>query len=82
MMRLQRRAIEQELDTDRFALRSLRMSIPRLAIHRPVTMFMISFVVVLLGGYDKGRRPSKREQQSQIARARRRLADHLRRNSP
>ena len=25
------------------------MSIPRLAIHRPVTMFMISFVVVLLG---------------------------------
>ena len=26
-----------------------RMSIPRLAIHRPVTMFMISFVVMLLG---------------------------------
>ena len=26
------------------------MSIPRLAIHRPVTMFMISFVIVLLGG--------------------------------
>ncbi len=25
------------------------MSIPRLAIHRPVTMFMISFVIVLLG---------------------------------
>jgi multidrug efflux pump subunit AcrB len=25
------------------------MSIPRLAIHRPVTMFMISSVVVLLG---------------------------------
>jgi HAE1 family hydrophobic/amphiphilic exporter-1 len=26
------------------------MSIPRLAIHRPVTMFMISFVIILLGG--------------------------------
>ena len=27
------------------------MSIPRLAIHRPVTMFMISFVVILLGAH-------------------------------
>ena len=33
------------------------MSIPRLAIHRPVTMFMISFVVVLLGGISLTRLP-------------------------
>jgi hydrophobic/amphiphilic exporter-1 (mainly G- bacteria), HAE1 family len=30
-------------------LKEFRMSIPRLAIHRPVTMFMISAVIVLLG---------------------------------
>ncbi len=33
------------------------MSIPRLAIHRPVTMFMISFVVILLGGISLTRLP-------------------------
>ncbi len=33
------------------------MSIPRLAIHRPVTMFMISFVVVLLGAISLGKLP-------------------------
>ena len=33
------------------------MSIPRLAIHRPVTMFMICFVVVLLGGISLTRLP-------------------------
>jgi hydrophobic/amphiphilic exporter-1 (mainly G- bacteria), HAE1 family len=33
------------------------MSIPRLAIHRPVTMFMISFVVMLLGGISLTRLP-------------------------
>jgi HAE1 family hydrophobic/amphiphilic exporter-1 len=33
------------------------MSIPRLAIHRPVTMFMISFVVVLLGAISLTRLP-------------------------
>jgi hydrophobic/amphiphilic exporter-1 (mainly G- bacteria), HAE1 family len=33
------------------------MSIPRLAIHRPVTMFMISFVVVLLGTISLTRLP-------------------------
>ncbi len=33
------------------------MSIPRLAIHRPVTMFMISFVVLLLGGISLTRLP-------------------------
>src|SRR5919109_575265 len=33
------------------------MSIPRLAIHRPVTMFMISFVVVLLGAISLNRLP-------------------------
>jgi hydrophobic/amphiphilic exporter-1 (mainly G- bacteria), HAE1 family len=33
------------------------MSIPRLAIHRPVTMFMICFVVVLLGAISLGRLP-------------------------
>jgi hydrophobic/amphiphilic exporter-1 (mainly G- bacteria), HAE1 family len=33
------------------------MSIPRLAIHRPVTMFMISFVVILLGAISLGRLP-------------------------
>jgi HAE1 family hydrophobic/amphiphilic exporter-1 len=33
------------------------MSIPRLAIHRPVTMFMISFVVVLLGAISLSRLP-------------------------
>ncbi len=33
------------------------MSIPRLAIHRPVTMFMISLVVVLLGGISLTRLP-------------------------
>ena len=33
------------------------MSIPRLAIHRPVTMFMISFVIVLLGGISLTRLP-------------------------
>lgn len=33
------------------------MSIPRLAIHRPVTMFMISFVVVLLGTISLSRLP-------------------------
>jgi hydrophobic/amphiphilic exporter-1 (mainly G- bacteria), HAE1 family len=33
------------------------MTIPRLAIHRPVTMFMISFVVVLLGAISLTRLP-------------------------
>ena len=33
------------------------MSIPRLAIHRPVTMFMISSVIVLLGGISLTRLP-------------------------
>src|SRR5262245_50872766 len=33
------------------------MSIPRLAIHRPVTMFMISAVVVLLGALSLTRLP-------------------------
>src|SRR5262245_16499888 len=33
------------------------MSIPRLAIHRPVTMFMISLVVILLGGISLTRLP-------------------------
>ena len=33
------------------------MSIPRFAIHRPVTMFMISFVVILLGAISLGRLP-------------------------
>ena len=33
------------------------MSIPRLAIHRPVTMFMICFVVILLGAISLGRLP-------------------------
>ncbi|MGE0043071.1 MAG: efflux RND transporter permease subunit [Vicinamibacterales bacterium] len=33
------------------------MSIPRIAIHRPVTMFMISFVVVLLGAISLTRLP-------------------------
>ena len=33
------------------------MSIPRLAIHRPVTMFMISFVVILLGAISLTRLP-------------------------
>jgi HAE1 family hydrophobic/amphiphilic exporter-1 len=33
------------------------MSIPRLAIHRPVTMFMISFVVMLLGAISLTRLP-------------------------
>jgi HAE1 family hydrophobic/amphiphilic exporter-1 len=33
------------------------MSIPRLAIQRPVTMFMISFVIVLLGGISLTRLP-------------------------
>ena len=33
------------------------MSIPRLAIERPVTMFMISAVVVLLGGISLFRLP-------------------------
>ncbi len=33
------------------------MSIPRLAIARPVTMFMLSFVVVLLGGISLTRLP-------------------------
>jgi HAE1 family hydrophobic/amphiphilic exporter-1 len=33
------------------------MSIPRLAIHRPVTMFMISFVIVLLGAISLTRLP-------------------------
>src|SRR5262245_9327070 len=33
------------------------MSIPRLAIHRPVTMFMISFVIVLLGTISLTRLP-------------------------
>jgi len=33
------------------------MSIPRLAIHRPVTMFMISFVVILLGAIALTRLP-------------------------
>ena len=33
------------------------MSIPRLAIHRPVTMFMLSAVVVLLGGISLTRLP-------------------------
>jgi HAE1 family hydrophobic/amphiphilic exporter-1 len=33
------------------------MSIPRLAIHRPVTMFMISFVIVLLGAISLSRLP-------------------------
>jgi HAE1 family hydrophobic/amphiphilic exporter-1 len=33
------------------------MSIPRLAIHRPVTMFMLSFVVILLGAISLTRLP-------------------------
>ena len=33
------------------------MSIPRLAIHRPVTMFMLSAVVVLLGLLSLTKRP-------------------------
>ncbi len=33
------------------------MSIPRIAIHRPVTMFMISFVIVLLGAISLTRLP-------------------------
>src|SRR5262245_42908835 len=33
------------------------MSIPRLAIERPVTMFMISFVIILLGGISLTRLP-------------------------
>jgi HAE1 family hydrophobic/amphiphilic exporter-1 len=33
------------------------MSIPRLAIHRPVTMFMITFVIVLLGAISLTRLP-------------------------
>ena len=33
------------------------MSIPRLAIERPVTMFMLSFVVVLLGAISLTRLP-------------------------
>ena len=33
------------------------MSIPKLAIARPVTMFMLSFVVVLLGGISLSRLP-------------------------
>ncbi|MGE0815172.1 MAG: efflux RND transporter permease subunit [Vicinamibacterales bacterium] len=33
------------------------MSIPRIAIHRPVTMFMLSFVVVLLGAISLTRLP-------------------------
>ncbi len=33
------------------------MSIPRLAIHRPVTMFMITFVIVLLGAISLSRLP-------------------------
>lgn len=37
-------------------------------------------IIVLLGGYDKGRSPAAREQQRQIARARNRLADHRKRN--
>src|SRR4029450_13827352 len=34
-----------------------RMRIPRLAVHRPVTMFMISLVVMLLGGISLTRLP-------------------------
>ena len=37
-------------------------------------------VILLLGGYDKGADSSKRRQQREISEARRRLADHLRRN--
>lgn len=37
-------------------------------------------LVLLLGGYDKGTNPSKRHQQREIAEARRRLADYLRRH--
>lgn len=37
-------------------------------------------LVLLLGGYDKGADPSKRRQQREIAEARRRLAEHRRRN--
>ena len=33
------------------------MSIPRLAIHRPVTMFMISAVITLLGAISLTRLP-------------------------
>ena len=33
------------------------MSIPRIAIHRPVTMFMLSAVVVLLGAISLTRLP-------------------------
>ena len=33
------------------------MSIPRLAIHRPVTMFMISFVIIVLGAISLTRLP-------------------------
>jgi hypothetical protein len=36
---------------------SVDMSIPRLAIHRPVTMFMISGIVVLLGAISLTRLP-------------------------
>ena len=36
-------------------------------------------VILLLGGYDKGRDPSRRRQQQEIELARRRLADFLRR---
>lgn len=36
-------------------------------------------VVLLLGGYDKSKDPSKRRQALEIRRARRRLADHLQR---
>ena len=42
----------QTADSSRSTIRSSRplMSIPRLAIQRPVTMFMISVVIILLGG--------------------------------
>jgi len=38
-------------------------------------------IVLLLGGYDKGADPGRRKQQREIARARARLADFLRRRS-
>ena len=38
-------------------------------------------IVLLLGGYDKGADPGRRRQQREIARARARLADFLRRRS-
>ena len=38
--------------------------------------------VLLLGGYDKGRRPSRKKQEAEIARARKRLQDFKNRRPP